>query len=66
MKIKAWVEMYIITMSAHSHMLLGSIMKTSQRDRGERESTLCDHRSCGWRQWIQTSLSKELCDLGNA
>lgn len=36
-KIKDGVEMYIITMSAQSHMLLGSVMKTSQREREERE-----------------------------
>lgn len=64
-KIKDEAEMYIITLSAHGHMLLGSSVKTSQRERDESESQLCvNHSSRGWRQWEQTSLGEELADLG--
>lgn len=56
------VEVYTITMSAQSHMLPGSIMKTGRR---EREKTL-SHSRCVWRRWLQTSPSKALHDLGSA
>lgn len=51
------VEMYIIVMSAHSRMLLGSLMKTSTTGRGGGGSELCVRRSSrGWKA-MQTSLS---------
>lgn len=56
--------MYIIVMSAHSHMLLGSLMKTSTTERGGRGSKLCvRHSSRGWRQCKLLSV-KPFC--GNA
>lgn len=58
------VEIYIITMSAHNHMLLGSIRMTCQRSSEKRVNTV-SLSSCGCRQWMQTSLCKELSDLAD-
>lgn len=40
-KKKIEAEMYIITMSAQHHMLLGSIMKMSLKERVERANNAC-------------------------
>lgn len=55
-EIKGEVEMFIIAMSAHSHMLRGSIMKTSMTKRGERKQTLYEARQL-WLEALETHFS---------